>query len=109
MFSSLMSKQELKKQVLALFKNVSNDLNKEVSHKSCNCYINKLEALKEQLNNEGLDWVEDYDELETVDEQSDLFDGTDEDEIQNSMEEVHSQLESILSDLGVEDNKSETS
>lgn len=97
-----MTEEKLYNKMTILLKRVSRDLDKNISPKKCNDYIDDLELLKDELYDFDYDWIEDYEEVEGVEEPGMLSDGADKDEIHEALEEVYDQLERILGRLGVD-------
>lgn len=97
-----MSRDDLKNKALILYKRVNRDLNRNISPSKCNGHIEDLDNLKDDLYDSGYDWIDDYSEIETVDEEGFFSDDADEDEIQDALEEVEGQLDRLLGRLGVD-------
>ena len=90
-----MSENQFQNRAKTLKDAVSSDLKKEISPYECNVHISNLESLKSDLYDDGNEWTEDLDEVEEVDEEEMLS----YEEIGNALEEVHHQVERIISEL----------
>ena len=77
-----------------LYRRVNRD-KKSSSPEKCNNYIYELEKLKDELFDLDLEWIENYDEVDEVDEEGFLSDGAEKDEILEALNEVSDQLEQI--------------
>jgi len=103
-----MVQESLKKKALILFKRLSRDINsgKHISPSKCNDYIDDLESLQEKLYDSGCNWIEDYPEIDHVEEPGMFSDGADDDQIGESLEEVKDQLDRMLGELGIDATES---
>lgn len=96
-----MNKKQTFEKVQVLYKRVSKESERGLTESECNHYISCLEDLKDELNDLGFDWIEDYEEIEEV---SGGFFGGDasEEDIEEATEHLISQLEHILEKMGLD-------
>ena len=98
-----MISENLKRKAIILYKRVSRDVtgSKQISVYKCNDYIKDIESLKDELYDSGSDWVEDFAEIENLEEPDGFFSGADEEAIEEVLQEVEEQLDRILGNLGI--------
>ncbi len=97
--------EELKNEARLLYNRLSRDINdnsKKISTKKCNDYIEDLESLKEDLDNEGYEWIENLSDIEYFEEPNLFIPEASKEEIYDALEEAIAQLERILMKLGID-------
>ncbi len=96
-----MNIEELKNRARILFKKLKKDLDKEITLKICNKYVDAIEDLKEDLDELDYSWVDKFDEIYEV--TTSFWSGeASEKEIKETIEEISEQLEGILIKLGID-------
>ncbi len=88
--------------IKVLYKRISRDLDKRISSKKCNEYINDFDSIKEDIYESENDWIEDYEDIYEVSEEGFFSEGASDDEIVSVLKEILNQSERILSRFGVD-------
>ena len=97
-----MNEGNLCKSIKLLYTRISRDLNKNISPKKCNDYVHDLESLKDEIYDLDYDWIEDYEEVEEVNERGFFSDDADETEIHETLEETLGQLDRMHYHMGID-------
>ena len=100
-----MTISNLRKRVIIILKNLERDMEIEIDIEDCNNYIKKLSEIKDKLYNKGEEWVEEFDELEELDEDDKIY----RDDIEHWIYKVQYQLKQILKYLDDDEKKKITS
>ena len=104
--------KELNNEVVLLYKRLSRDIDdqsRSISVKKCNDYIEDLESLKDDIYDEGYEWIENFSDIEFIEEHNIFLGSATKDEIYETAEEVREQLDRLLGKLGIDITEKQSS
>jgi len=97
-----MDEKKLCNRIKALHSRIIRDMNKNISPKKCNEYVEDIELLKKEMYYNDYEWIDNYESVEEVSEGGFFLDTADESEIHVTLEKTASQLERMLSYMGID-------